>query len=84
MCRDLDVGRCRNVNGDLSFGVVDLQALFADHDGPVVQNNPGTFDFNGDTDEEVIVSPVGGNGSAIQPFEIGDEADVADVFRRTV
>ena len=46
---DLDGdGRYEDVNGDGVFNIVDVQALFANLDDPVVQNNPDAFDFNGD------------------------------------
>ncbi|PSP89306.1 hypothetical protein BRC90_05390 [Halobacteriales archaeon QS_4_69_34] len=45
-------GRFENVNGDEPFDVVDVQALFANRESAAVQNNPGAFNFNGDTDDQ--------------------------------
>jgi hypothetical protein len=42
------------VNGDGRFDIVDVQALFANLDDPVVQNNLGAFDFNGDGQVDVV------------------------------
>jgi hypothetical protein len=41
-------GLYEDVNGDGSVNVGDAQALFANTDDPVVQNNVAAFDFNGD------------------------------------
>jgi PKD repeat protein len=41
-------GVYEDVNGDGSVDVLDVQTLFADRDGSVVQNSPEAFDFNGD------------------------------------
>ncbi|OYR41127.1 hypothetical protein DJ82_06365 [Halorubrum sp. Ib24] len=41
-------GVYEDVNGDGSVDVLDVQTLFADRDGSVVQNSPDAFDFNGD------------------------------------
>jgi hypothetical protein len=41
-------GLYEDVNGDGDVNVGDAQALFANTDDPVVQNNVAAFDFNGD------------------------------------
>jgi hypothetical protein len=41
-------GLYEDVNGDGSVNVGDAQAIFANTDDPVVQNNVAAFDFNGD------------------------------------
>ncbi len=41
-------GVYEDVNGDGDVNVGDVQALFANDDGPVVQNNTAAFDVNGD------------------------------------
>jgi len=41
-------GKYEDVNGDGSVNVGDAQAIFANTDDPVVQNNVAAFDFNGD------------------------------------
>ena len=46
---DLDGdGTYEDVNGDGSFTVSDVQALFANQNSDAVQNNPASLDFNGD------------------------------------
>lgn len=52
--QDLDEdGLYEDVNGDGAFTIVDVQALFANLDSDVVQNNPSKFDFNGDGEVDV-------------------------------
>lgn len=52
--QDLDEdGLYEDVNGDGAFTIVDVQALFANLDGDVVQNNVEKFDFNGDGEVDV-------------------------------
>jgi outer membrane protein assembly factor BamB len=47
--QDLDEdGLYEDVNGDGAFTIVDVQALFANLDSDVVQDNVAKFDFNGD------------------------------------
>jgi hypothetical protein len=46
-------GVYEDVNGDGDVNVGDVQALFANDDGPVVQNNTAAFDVNGDGDVNV-------------------------------
>jgi hypothetical protein len=41
-------GKYEDVNGDGDVNVGDAQAIFANTDDPVVQNNVDAFDFNGD------------------------------------
>jgi subtilisin family serine protease len=43
-----------DVNGDRVVNVVDVQALFANIDDPVVQANPQSFDFNQDGTVNVV------------------------------
>jgi PKD repeat protein len=47
-------GLYEDINGDGTFDTVDVQALFANLDDPVVQNNPDAFDFNGDGEVDVV------------------------------
>ena len=47
-------GRYEDINGDGTFDIVDVQALFANLDSDVVQNNPEAFDFNGDGQVDVV------------------------------
>lgn len=47
-------GKYRDVNGDGEVNVVDVQALFANRDGPTVQNNVDEFDFNDDGKVDVV------------------------------
>jgi hypothetical protein len=42
-------GSFEDINGDGTVTVADVQALFANLDSDVVENNPEAFDFNGDT-----------------------------------
>ncbi|WP_053949076.1 outer membrane protein assembly factor BamB family protein [Halolamina sediminis] len=52
--RDLDEdGLYEDVNGDGAFTVIDVQALFANLDSDVVQNNVSKFDFNGDGEVDI-------------------------------
>ena len=52
--QDLDEdGLYEDVNGDGAFTIVDVQALFANLDSDVVQNNVEKFDFNGDGEVDV-------------------------------
>jgi PKD repeat protein len=47
--KDLDGdGLYEDVNGDNTFDLVDVQALYQNWDSDVVQNNVDLFDFNGD------------------------------------
>jgi hypothetical protein len=46
-------GVYEDVNGDGEVNVGDVQALFANDDGPVVQNNTAAFDVNGDGEVNV-------------------------------
>jgi hypothetical protein len=48
--KDLDGdGLYEDVNGDDSFDLVDVQALYQNWDSDVVQDNAALFDFNGDS-----------------------------------
>jgi len=49
-------GDHEDVDGDGDFDVVDVQALFANHDEPVVASNPRLFDYN--RDGEVSIQDV--------------------------
>ena len=49
-----DDGLYEDVNGDGEFNIVDVQALFANLDDSVVQNNPDKFDFNQDGGVDVV------------------------------
>lgn len=52
--QDLDEdGLYEDVNGDGAFTIVDVQALFANLDSDVVQENAEKFDFNGDGEVDV-------------------------------
>lgn len=52
--QDLDEdGLYEDVNGDGAFTIVDVQALFANLDSDVVQQNVSKFDFNGDGEVDV-------------------------------
>lgn len=52
--QDLDEdGLYEDVNGDGAFTIVDVQALFANLDSDVVQENASKFDFNGDGEVDV-------------------------------
>ena len=54
-------GLLNNVDGDDSFNIFDVQALFNNLETDRVQDNPGLFNFNGDTDpDEVTVFDVQG------------------------
>ncbi|MFC5973466.1 malectin domain-containing carbohydrate-binding protein [Halomarina salina] len=58
-------GLYEDVNGDGSVDVGDAQALFANNDDPVVQNNVDAFDFNGDGsvdvgDAQALFASIGG------------------------
>jgi hypothetical protein len=47
-------GHYEDVNGDGIVNINDVQALFANLDAAVVQNNPSAFDFNGDGSVNII------------------------------
>jgi PKD repeat protein len=47
-------GLYEDVNGDGAVTITDVQALFANRDDAVVQNNPTQFDFNGDGQFTVV------------------------------
>ncbi|MFC5366602.1 right-handed parallel beta-helix repeat-containing protein [Salinirubrum litoreum] len=47
-------GLYEDINGDGTFDIVDVQALFANLDDSAVTNNPDAFDFNGDGQVDVV------------------------------
>jgi hypothetical protein len=49
-----DDGLYEDTNGDGTFNIVDVQALFANTDDPTVENNPGKFDHNGDGEFDIV------------------------------
>lgn len=49
-----DDGEYEDVNGDDTFDIVDVQALFANLDDDAVQNNPEKFDFNDDGTVDIV------------------------------
>jgi hypothetical protein len=52
-------GLLNDVDGDGSFGILDIQVLFSNLETDPVQNNPGLFNFNGDDNpDEVTVFDV--------------------------
>jgi len=46
--------RYEDVNGDGSFDIVDVNALFQNYRGPTVQDNAESFDFNGDGSVNIV------------------------------
>lgn len=51
-------GLYRDLDGDGSFTIGDVQAFFQNREGEAVQNNPGAFNFDDDQPAEVGVSDV--------------------------
>jgi hypothetical protein len=49
-----DDGLYEDTNGDGTFNIVDVQALFANTDDPTAENNPGKFDHNGDGEFDIV------------------------------
>jgi hypothetical protein len=47
-------GLYEDINGDGTFDIVDVQALFANLNDDAIQNNPDAFDFNGDGQVDVV------------------------------
>jgi hypothetical protein len=47
-------GLYRDINGDNSFDIVDVQAMFANRDDPALTNNPQYFDFNDDGKVDIV------------------------------
>ena len=47
-------GLYEDINGDGSFNIVDVQALFANRGSDAIQNNPSLFDFNRDGTVNVV------------------------------
>jgi hypothetical protein len=53
-----DDGLLNNVDGDETFNIFDVQALFNELESTAVQNNPGLFDFDDDDPPEVNIFDV--------------------------
>jgi len=47
-------GVYEDINGDGTFDIVDVQALFANVDDPTIQDNPESFDVNDDGTVDVV------------------------------
>jgi PKD repeat protein len=49
-----DDGLYEDINGDESFNIFDVQALFIQFNSATVQNNPEAFNFNGDSNPDAV------------------------------